>query len=244
MTPKTDNHIDTALRSVMERRAERIPALSDDFAQQVMSKMNARKESAKPKRTASFFILHSSLFTRRFAAGFSIAAALLIAFLLWPESHKETTTQQEVQPVVAEADHQPVPQPIVEETKEEVLAEVQPTPQPVRKQRKAIKKQSAPLEEPVLAQAESMIPAEATSQPQVDVQPFNEARVSGMDVGNDVVDPKMLLYTAEIELEKNTHQRQEAHEKEMQQRGLEILLYLLTDKEDELANGTVNTQKS
>ena len=152
--------------------------------------------------------------------------------------------QPEVKPIVAKAGPQSVPQPIVKEKKEEVLAEVQPTPQPVRKQRKAVKKQSAPTEEPMLAQAESMIPAEATSQPQVHNQSFHEARINSMNVGNDVVDPKMLLYTAEIELEKNTHQRQEAHEKEMQQRGLEILLYLLTDKEDELANGTVNTQKS
>lgn len=240
MTPKTDNHIDTVLRSVMERRAERIPALSDDFAQQVMSKMNARKESAKPKKHRASTPLHYG----RGWGWVGIAAALLIAFLLWPESHKETTTQQEMQPIVAEADPQPVPRPIVEETKEKVLAEVQPTPQPVKKRRKAAKKQSAPIEEPVLAQAEPMIPAEATSQPQVDAQSFHEAGVSGMDVGNDVVDPKMLLYTAEVELEKNTHLRQEASEKEMMQHGLELLLYIITDKEDNLADGTVNTQKS
>ena len=152
--------------------------------------------------------------------------------------------QQEVKSIVAEADPQPAPQPIVKEKKEEVLAEVQPTPQPVRKQRKAVKKQSAPTEEPMLAQTESMIPAEATSQPQVHNQSFQEARVNSMNVGNDVVDPKMLLYTAEIELEKNTHQRQEASEKEMMQHGLELLLYIITDKEDKLADGTVNTQKS
>ena len=87
----------------------------------------------------------------------SIAAALLIAFLLWPEIHKETTTQQEVKPIVAKAEPQPVPQPIVEETKEEVLTEAQPTPQLVREQRKAVKKHSDPIEEPVLAQAEPVI---------------------------------------------------------------------------------------
>lgn len=161
---KTDNHIDTALRSVMEHRAERIPALSDDFAQQVMSKMNVRKESAKPKRTASFFILHFSLFTRRFAAGFSIAAALLITFLIWPESHKETTTQQEVQPIVAKAEPQPVPQPIIEEKEEEVLAEVlaevQPAAQPVKKRKEIGRKQSAPIEEPVPIEAEPMFTEE------------------------------------------------------------------------------------
>ena len=158
MKTKTDYHIDTALRSVMERRAERIPALSDDFAQQVMSKMNARKESAKPKRLhLSFIIRHSS-----FPYWVGIAAALLIAFLLWPESHKEATTQPEVKPIVAKAGPQSVPQPIVKEKKEEVLAEVQPTPQPVRKQRKAVKKHrkavikpEAPAE-PMFAKAESV----------------------------------------------------------------------------------------
>ena len=215
---------------------------------------------------SSFFTLHSSFLTRRFAAVLSIAAVLLIAYLLWPESHKDTITQPEVQPVVAEASQQPIPQPIIEEKKdninlealpptggagrgarkkdETVMAEVQAKAQPVREQRKAVKKQSAPIEEPVLAQAEPMIPAEATSQPQVDVQPFHEARVSSMDVGNDVVDPQMLLYTAEIELEKNTHQRQKAYEKEMMQHELELLLYIITNKEDKLPNGTVNTQKS
>ena len=85
---KTDNHIDTVLRSVMERRAERIPALSDDFALQVMNKMNARKESAKGHR--------------RFAAVFSIAAVLFIAFILWPENHKTPIMETESQPFTAE----------------------------------------------------------------------------------------------------------------------------------------------
>ena len=89
-----------------------------------------------------------------------------------------------------------------------------------------------------------MIPAEAASQPQVDVQSFHEARVSSMNVGNDEVDPKMLLYTAEIELEKTTHQRQAASEKEMMQRGLELLIYFMTEKEEETPARVVNTQKS
>ena len=142
MKTKTDNHIDTVLRSVMERRAEKIPVLSDNFAQEVMSKMNARRESAKPKRP------HSSLFTRRFAAILSIAAVLFIAFILWPDSNKDTMTQQEVKPVVAETNPQPVPQPTIEEKKDETLAEVQPMPKPLSKPHsvpKAVEQKDTPV---------------------------------------------------------------------------------------------------
>ena len=90
----------------------------------------------------------ASLFTRRFATVLSIAAVLLIAFLLWSESNKETLTQQEVKPIVAEAEPQPVPQPFVEEKKEEeIVAEVQPMPHPVSKPRpvhKAVEQEDVP----------------------------------------------------------------------------------------------------
>lgn len=86
------------------------------------------------------------------------AAAILIAFLLWPKSNKDTITQQEVQPIVAETNSQPVPQPAVEEKKEEtVMAVMQATPQPVKKRRKAVKKQSIPIEEPAQTETEQPI---------------------------------------------------------------------------------------
>ena len=96
----------------------------------------------------------------------------------------------------------------------------------------------------MLVQAEPIISAESASKPQVHDQPFYEARVSSMNAGNNGIDTKMRLYTAEIELEKSTHQRQAAYEKEMMQRGLELLLYFMTEKEDEQTPGTINTQKS
>lgn len=111
----------------------------------------------------------SSRFTWRFATVFSIAAVLLIAFLLWPENHEETTTQQVVKPVVAEANPQPVPQPIIEEKPEELLAEVQPTKPPVKKRRKAVKKRSA-SDEP----AEIIIPVETVEDQTIAMEPtFN-----------------------------------------------------------------------
>lgn len=163
---------------------------------------------------------------RWLAAG--IAAAILIAILLWPESHRETMTQTQVKPVVAEAKPQPVPQPVAEEKTENAIAEVQlapqPARQPARKRRKAAQGsdddiQSAPVEEPVMAE-------------ESDIQPCFD------------IDPKMQLYAAEIEMEKSAHQRQAAYEKEMKQRGLELLLYIFADKEENIAHGVVNAQKS
>ena len=152
---------DTDLREALRRKYTNTPQLPSNF-------MNRMQQAAQPKRPHSSllkgqaskferFTFHSSLFTRRIAAAvFSIAAALLIAFLVWPESHKETTTQTKVQPVVAEADPQPALQPIDEETKEELQADVQPAPQSEKKHRKVVRKQSAPVE-PAQIQSEQPI---------------------------------------------------------------------------------------
>ena len=134
---------DTDLREALRRKYANTPQLPSDF-------MNRMHQIAQPKKP------HYSLFTRRFTAVFSIAAALLIAFLVWSESHKETTTQQEVKSIVAKATPQPVSQPIIEERKEKVMVEVQPASQTVRKQRKAVRQQSG-VAEPVLVQAEPVI---------------------------------------------------------------------------------------
>jgi len=125
----TDNHIETALRTAMERRAAKVPSLPDDFAQQVMNKMNARKENANQHRVS--IPLH---YGRGWGWVLSIVAVLLIAFLLWPEKQETPITQPEAQPITAEVNPQPVPKPIVEEKKDEtVMAEVQAKAQPVKK---------------------------------------------------------------------------------------------------------------
>lgn len=149
----TDNHIETALRAAMERRAAKVPSLPDDFAQQVMNKMNARKENANQHRVS--IPLH---YGRGWGWVLSIAAVLLIAFLLWPEKQETPITQPEAQPITAEVNPQPVPKPIVEEKKDEtVMAEVQAKAQPVKKRRKAVRKQGTPGEEPVLTETEQPI---------------------------------------------------------------------------------------
>lgn len=220
---------DTDIREALRRKYARTPQLPADF----MNRMQQATLSSRGGKRS----LH------RWVYPVSIAAAILIAFLVWPEGHEKTTIRQEAKPVVAKAESQPALRPIAVEKEEGVLTEVQPAPQPLKKQRKAVKKLSTPMEEPVLAQAGPVVPADAASLPQVDVQPSHEARVSSMDVGNKVIDPKMLLYTAERELEKSTHKRQEAYEEEKLRRGLELLLFLISETEDNIAEGAVNTQK-
>ena len=168
MKTMTDNHIETALRAAMERRAAKVPSLPDDFAQQVMNKMNARKENANQHRVS--IPLHygrlgsleqplnvaaapqrgANPHSRRRAGWgwvLSIVAVLLIAFLLWPEKQETPITQPESQPVIAEVNPQPVPKPIVEEKKEETLMPtVQAKKQPAKK-RRIVQQPAEPAEE-------------------------------------------------------------------------------------------------
>lgn len=89
MNKTTDKEQDCALQAAMQRRAAQVPPLADDFAERVMTKMNARRQRARRYRLS--------------AALTGIAAAVILAFLLWPESHESTISQPEPQPVIAEA---------------------------------------------------------------------------------------------------------------------------------------------
>ena len=110
-----DNEQDKLLQDAMRRRAERVPSLSDDFAESVMAKMRVRRQSSR--RTIFLW------------AG-SVAAALLVGFFLFvnrPEEQPvvaqkaEVQTEQEVpaeKPIKAEPENiqcqvaqHPVPSP-------------------------------------------------------------------------------------------------------------------------------------
>lgn len=110
-----DNEQDKLLQDAMQRRAERVPSLSDDFAESVMAKMRVRRQSSR--RTTFLW------------AG-SVAAALLVGFFLFvnrPEEQPvvaqkaEVQTEQEVpaeKPIKAEPENiqcqvaqHPVPSP-------------------------------------------------------------------------------------------------------------------------------------
>ena len=109
----TDNHIDKALHDVMERRADKVPALSDDFADKVMGKMNVRKEQQQHRASTP---LHHG---RGWGWVLSIAAVLFLAFILWPnpdvaespslatnEMSKQRKEKKEAQPVIVQQANQ------------------------------------------------------------------------------------------------------------------------------------------
>ena len=83
----------------------------------------------------------------------AVAAGILLLLVL-----RFSQDPEEQQPIGAETirtcNPPPAHLPIVEEKKEEVLAEAQPVTKPVKKQRKALRKQSPPIDETALAQAE------------------------------------------------------------------------------------------
>ena len=151
MNKTTDNGQDRALQAAMQRRAAQVPPLADDFVERVMAQMNARRQCARRYRLAASIT--------------SIAAAVLIAFLLWPESNEDTMTQPE-QPVLAEVttskaepkenDEAEVPAPLPQIVS--IRKHVVVTPKP---RHTSYEKSSAA--EPVLAEVESASSSEKES---------------------------------------------------------------------------------
>ena len=83
----------------------------------------------------------------------AVAAGILLLLVL-----RFSQDPEEQQPIGAETirtcNPPPAHLPIVEKKKEEVLADVQPVTKPLKKRKKAVKKQNPTIVEPVLAQAE------------------------------------------------------------------------------------------
>ena len=162
---------DTDLREALRRKYTNTPQLPSDF-------LNRMQQAPRPKKQRASTPLYYGRGSRSIERPFwpsggwvCIAAVLLIAFLLWPKSHKDTITQPEVQPVVAEASQQTIRPPVIEEKKEEVLAEVQPTKKPVKKRKKTVRKQNTPIEEPV----EEIIPAEPVEELTIAMEPTSDS---------------------------------------------------------------------
>lgn len=81
---------DTDLREALRRNYAETPQLPEDFMERIHEAVE--QEESQPRRARRY---------RLAAAITSIAAAILIAFLLWPES-QDTTLKQPEQPVIAE----------------------------------------------------------------------------------------------------------------------------------------------
>ena len=89
-------------------------------------------------------------------AGIAASIILLIGFSLLMKGGKTNEETPEIaQQSIKQHSPEPISPPTVEEKKEAVLAEVQPTPQPVKKHKKAARKQSYPVE-PVPTEAGPM----------------------------------------------------------------------------------------
>ena len=95
---------DTDLREALRRNYAETPQLPEGFMERMHEAVE--QEESQPRRTRLY---------RLAAAITSIAAAILIAFLLWPASQDTTLTQPEQQPVVVEVSpRKPVPKEKVE----------------------------------------------------------------------------------------------------------------------------------
>ncbi len=108
-----NDNIDKALRDAMERRSRNMPQLTDDFADQVMAKIQARKRRRN--------------YTLWMWAG-SVAAMLVIAFVLWPEQHETVVAEAVIaeavpaeDPTAAEPETAPAEEPPVRATKKQAV---------------------------------------------------------------------------------------------------------------------------
>ena len=140
-------------RQALQRQNERAARMKmpDDMEQRVM-------ERIRPKKA-----MHRWLYPAIATVAASILLLLVIHFSQAPVKEQSVVTEAMEQ----EAIIQTVPQPIVEEKKDEVLAEARTIPQPVRKHRKAVRKQQ-------MEPAEVIIPIETVEDQAITMEPtFN-----------------------------------------------------------------------
>ncbi len=97
MKTTTDNHIDKLLHEAMKHRTDKVPPLADDFADKVLQRtpLLTSPEGKERKRRVIW----------PYAAS-AVAACIVIAFLLWPNSPAVIDDT----PVVAEVVEQPAPE--------------------------------------------------------------------------------------------------------------------------------------
>ena len=156
MKTTTDNHIDKLLHEAMKQRAAKVPPLADDFADKVLGRLGSLTPNSLTPRPLQE---ERELKRRRLWpwAGW-IAASIVIAFLLWPNSSEVVE-----QPVVAEVVEQPAPEaPKASDSSEyseySDNSEKSEPSEPVKPKRTdKARKVSKAVEEPLLAQADPLL---------------------------------------------------------------------------------------
>lgn len=165
MKTTTDNHIDKLLHEAMKQRAAKVPPLADDFADKVLGRLGSLTPNSLTPRPLQE---ERELKRRRLWpwAGW-IAASIVIAFLLWPNSSEVVE-----QPVVAEVVEQPAPEaPKASDSSEyseySDNSEKSEPSEPVKPKRThKARKVSKAVEEPLLAQADPLL----EEQPAISIQ--------------------------------------------------------------------------
>lgn len=164
---------------------------------------------------------------RSWGWGLSIAAAVLIAFLLWPEGDSLEQTKVEVQreTAIVQAEEPKAAVPQEETVRQETVDDVDA--------QRASSMPAKPLVVTLNHQPTAPLPAEA--------KPTDEA--AGEVEENKELNHMAELCAAEREMEESVHRRQAAYEEDMARRSLKLLISIMT-QEEELPVGGVKTEKS
>ena len=237
------NYKDTDLREALRRRYSDTPQLSADFADRLRQRIE--EQPAKPKHRRVW------LYSGIAAAAASVLLLLTLHYYNNRGGELKEMPLAETKTVAADSSsnikNEPMPTkvvevPLVAEAKTTVAKEKTMVKQ--EKTMVAKEKTTVKQEKPMLAQATQ--PQQPQVQPQIQPQPIAEKKKTDEKVKKAEIDLKKQLHYAELEMEKATHRRQAAYEKEMKQRCLQLVLTILTPQEEEkeATAGKVRTQQS
>lgn len=239
---KTKPYNDQGLRLAIQHRNEAAEKMkpSADFADRLMRRIE--EQTVKPKRRRVW------LYSGIAAAAASVLLLLTLHYYNNRGGELKEMPLAETKTVAADSSsnikNEPMPTKVVEVP---LVAEAKTT---VAKEKTMVKqaktmvtqeKTTVKQEKPMLAQA-----TQPQVQPQIQPQPIAEKKKTDEKVKKAEIDLKKQLHYAELEMEKATHRRQAAYEKEMKQRCLQLVLTILTPQEEEkeATAGKVRTQQS
>ena len=239
---KTKPYNDQGLRLALQHRNEAAEKMkpSADFADRLMQRIE--EQTAKPKHRRVW------LYSGIAAAAASVLLLLTLHYYNNRGGELNEMPLAETQTVAADSSSNIRKEPMATKMVEvPLVAEAKTT---VAKEKTTVKqKKTMVTEEKTTVKQEKPMLALATQpqvQPQIQPQPIAEKKKTDEKVKKAEIDLKKQLHYAELEMEKATHRRQAAYEKEMKQRCLQLVLTILTPQEEEkeATAGKVRTQQS